>query len=128
MVIIVVIRLLIYLLVNIFIFIYVRSSFRSVHCRSQITQTNIKEISQVKISRHDIHLLRYVIYTYCIFIGGWCPIFILIVMDFENKIAPMIYIILAVLAEASFISIIINLFRYNQKLRHYLKNKILRHP
>jgi ABC-type polysaccharide/polyol phosphate export permease len=125
-IIIVIIPSLIYFFVNVFIFKYIRSSFRNVQCRSQITQTTDSKISQIRISRHDIHLLRYTIYTFCAFIGGWCPICILITVDFGDQIPVIVYIILSLLAAASLFSIIINLFRYNQKLRHYLKSKVLR--
>jgi hypothetical protein len=122
---IVVIPLLISLLANAFVLIYIRSSFRRVQCNCPTKEANINEVSQVNVSRHDIHLLRQVIYTFCVFIGGWGPVFLLMAIDFEGKVPSIVYIILAVLAELSLLSIIINLFRYNHKLRHYLKKKIL---
>ncbi len=109
------------------IFTYIRSSFRITPCRSELTRINPNNTRHVQIHRQDIRLLRYMIINFSVFLGGWCPVFILIAIDFGNEIPLVVYIILAILAEASLLFIIINLFLYNQKLRHYLKNKILRH-
>ena len=126
-IIIVIVPALIYVLISIMIFTYIRNSFRIAPRIYPIIQTNSNEIPQVRIHRQDIRLLRHMICTFFVFVGGWCPIFLLISIDFGTKIPVIIYIIFTILAEASLLFIIINLFRYNQKLRHYLINKILRH-
>jgi hypothetical protein len=111
--------------VNAMIYLHVRSSFRRVQCSPEDQQSTVQRTSQVKISRRDIHLLRNIVSTFCVFIGGWSPIFVLLAVTGKGEVAPLVLIILAVWAEISLFSIVINLFRYNQKLREYLKNKIL---
>lgn len=122
----VIVPILVYILVNTIIFNYIRCSCRRVHIEFTSSQTSLNFISQIRITRHDIHLFRYIVCTFCLFIIGWCPIFVLISINFESQLSPSVYISLAVLAEASFSCIIINLFRYNKKLRHYLTKMIFR--
>ena len=63
------------------------------------------------VYRQDIRLLRYMVFTFSVFLGGWCPLFILIATDFGYAIPSVVYITLAILAEASLVFVINNLFR-----------------
>jgi len=56
---------------------------------------------------------------FAIFIVGFGPVFLLISINTQGNANPIIYLILAFIAEGSLLSIIINLFKYNQKLRQY---------
>ena len=107
---------------NTLIFMHVHSSTRRVRCFSEGEQHR----SAVRISRRDLYLLRNMIYMFAVYVGGCGPIFLLIAIDFQGAVTAVVYVILAILAEASLFSIIINLFRYNKKIRTLLKDKYCR--
>ncbi|CAF1108759.1 unnamed protein product [Adineta steineri] len=107
-------------IINIMTFKYVHSSTNRVRSLSVVSRNNRHR----HIKRRDLHLLRHMIVMFCIFVGGWSPIFVysLIVFTTPNVI---IIQILMILIQISAILGVMNLFFYNHELRKYLFEKIL---
>jgi hypothetical protein len=110
---------LISLIINAIIFKYVRSSTNRVEISSAVANNN----QHRRINRRDLHLLRHMITMFCVFVGGWGPVYMysLISPETPNIIVNLTFIILA---ELAILFDIINLFLYNHELRRYLFEKI----
>jgi len=116
------------IIINGLIFIHVHASSHRVQPQNTTTQTinNNTIHQQSKINRRNIHLLRHMLFMFCMFIGGWGPIHIAaIIMNYIN-INVLIMRILSIIAEISMLCNVVDLFVYNRKLRHYLKNIMLK--
>ena len=113
---------LIYLITNIIIFKYACSSSNRVQKPSTIPSNNLQQ----HINRRDMHLLRHMIIMFCIFIGGWSPLYIYMII--VDVIDPTLVVasLLILLTEMSLLVDIIDLFLYNHELRKYLRNKIFK--
>jgi len=59
---------------NTIIFNYVRASTNRVQPSAVVTKNNQHQA----INRRDLYLLRHMIIMFCIFVGGWSPIYIYI--------------------------------------------------
>jgi ABC-type polysaccharide/polyol phosphate export permease len=108
-------------IINIIIFKYVRSSTNRVQSSTAIRKNNQHQA----INRRDLHLLRHMINMFCIFVGGWSPVYLYTIIISQNP-NYIILLICEILAELSLLSIIMNLFLYNHELRGYLLQKISR--
>jgi polyferredoxin len=84
---------------------------------------NITMGHQPKINRRDISLLKHTIYILGIFIIGWAPIYLLIAIDYQGNVIPLVYTILELLAVISSLSSMLDLFLYNHELRRYINDK-----
>lgn len=104
-----------YAVINLLLFKYVRSSTTRVHTTNKQEQP---------INRRDIHLLRHVIVIFCIFIGGWGPIFTYVAIVSTFELASIVFAVLFLLAILSVFCVIIDLFLYNHDLRKYFREKI----
>ncbi|CAF3909819.1 unnamed protein product [Rotaria magnacalcarata] len=109
------------LLINILIYNYVRAS------SNRIQPQMIPENAQrTKFSHRDMKLVRHMIFMFCIFVGGWTPIYIMAIINFYSVINTIISSSLTILCElASFINII-DLFLYNRQLRKYFKRSCVK--
>jgi ABC-type polysaccharide/polyol phosphate export permease len=105
---------------NIIIFKYVRSSTN----RVQPTATVVVNNQHQHINRRDIQLLRHMVAMFCIFVGGWSPIYIYAIIVSPVDFTSTTVSILVLLAELCLSSDIINLFLYNHELRRYFHDKI----
>jgi len=107
---------------NIKIFLKVHSSSRRINAEASMTQ-----IGGGNSNRHsirDIRLLKHMLFIFVIYIIGWVPIYILLIVD-PNQLAPLwIYMLLRILPALSFLIDIVDLFFYNRELRQYLKEKL----
>lgn len=126
----IVIPAIIYTFINILIFIHVRSSSRRVKSIPlSLTANNTRTSQQLQpFANRDIHLLLYMMYTLTIFIMGWFPYYLSLIL-WITKIFVMqavVYTFLTIWAEASLIILIVMLFIYNKKLRELLKQKFCR--
>jgi hypothetical protein len=117
---IVIIPSLICFILNFIIFKYVRSSTKRVQPSLVVTQNNQRQY----ISRRDLHLLRHMIFIFCVFIVGWSPVYVYSLIP--NNSNYLIFLIFQILAQSSVLIGIINLFFYNHKLRRYFFQKIFR--
>lgn len=59
---------------------------------------------------------------FSMFIGGWSPVFIILLISGSIYINPIIYQISILLCEISVLSTIINLYLCNHELKQYLLN------
>ncbi len=116
---------LIILILNLFIFKHVRASSRRIQARLDTNSMSLTNGQQSKVSRRDISLLKHTVYMLGIFVIGWAPIFLLIAIDYDGLVKPLVYSILTILSVMSSISCIIDLFLYNHELRGYIKAKFL---
>ncbi len=123
----VVVPALITLILNLFIFKHVRASSRRIQVQTNTNSMNITmNITmghQPRINRRDISLLKHTIYIFGIFIIGWAPIYLLIAIDYNGTVIPLVYTILELLAVISSLSCMLDLFLYNHELRRYIKEK-----
>jgi hypothetical protein len=113
---------LISLINNIIIFKYVRSSSK----RIQPTLSHNWLCSHQTISRRDLHLIRHMIFMFCLFVVGWSPVCIHSIIVAKIDYHDTTLLILALLAESSLLCCIVNLYVYNHDLRHHLKTQILK--
>jgi len=113
------------LAMNIIIFKYVQSSTRRVQPVSRAIPTNHSNNQQPKLNRRDVHLLRHMIIMFLVFILGWCPIYITLVVPNQASISMFTLRILSLLAELSLLCDIIDLFMYSHQLRQYLQRLCL---
>ncbi|CAF1270253.1 unnamed protein product [Rotaria sordida] len=112
------------IMLNIAIFIRVRSATRRVQPRTNNTSENSNRIQQARISPREIFLLRQMIFIFLTFIIGWTPVYIVNIINPILHIHPIISQLSILLCEVSLLSIIINLFMWNHELRQYFFNKI----
>jgi polyferredoxin len=122
-VIVVIVPALITLILNLFIFKHVRASSRRIQVQANTNSMNITMGQQPKINRRDISLLKHTIYILGFFIIGWAPIYLLIAIDYNGNVIPLVYTILELLAFISLLSCMLDLFLYNHELRRYIKEK-----
>ncbi|UJR21680.1 hypothetical protein I4U23_024757 [Adineta vaga] len=120
---IVIIPALICLVINILIFQHVRSSTN----RVQPSFTTGNENQYLQINRRDLYLLRHMIISFCIFLGGWSPVYLYNVIVFEPSFVSIISSICVLLAELSLLLDIIDLYLYNHELRRYFREKLYQH-
>ncbi len=113
-------------ILNILIFSYVRSSTRRVQPQGLHVSTNANNHIQQQpiISRRDISLLRQMIFTFLIFILGWTPVYLTIIISNFIRIDPLISYITAIISQLCILNIIINLFFNNHELKQYLTDRL----
>ncbi|CAF1251797.1 unnamed protein product [Rotaria sp. Silwood1] len=99
--------------INILIFIYARQSSR----RIQASTT----LRTVIMNNRDVRLLKHMILIFVVFLSGWSPIYILICIDFDGKLSPIIYRLLSILPALSLLGNMIDLFLFNHQLRLYFR-------
>ncbi|CAF3923711.1 unnamed protein product [Rotaria sordida] len=103
----------IFALINILIFIYIRQSSRRIQ-----RNTTIRKII---INNRDIRLLKHMILIFVIFLSGWSPIYILICIDYNNELSPTIYRFLSILPALSLLGNMIDLLLFNHQLRLFFR-------
>jgi hypothetical protein len=112
-------------ILNVLIFSYVRSFSRRVQIQAvNIPATVINNTQQPIITRQEILLLRQMIFTFFIFIIGWTPVYLTLIISHFIYIDPNITSITAIISQLCILSIIINLFINNYELKQYLRNRI----
>lgn len=110
---------------NTFIFIHVRASTRRVQPHTLRTVTNGNSNNQqLRISRRELSLLRHMIFLFLTFIVGWSPMYFILIINQFIYVDRVVYESMVLVCELSLLSLIINLFMCNHKLRKYLLNKI----
>ncbi len=115
---IVVIPSVVYLIINMFIVNYIRSSSR------RVQTTNIQQTRA--IPRREVYLIRHMIVMFCVFVGGWSPVYINSIVHNNEIPNPLLLSILIFLAELSLFFDVINLFISNHLLRKYLRRELFK--
>ena len=113
------------LILNLFIFKHVHSSSRRIEAQRDANSIVVPTNQQLKITRRDLFLLKHTVFIFGIFIIGWSPIYLLILLDYHGQVIPLVYTILQLLAVISSLSCMIDLFLYNHESRQYIKQKFL---
>jgi len=111
--------------INIIIFKYVQSLSLRIQPASQRTIANHNHDQKPTLSRRDVHLLRHMIIMFFVFIVGWVPIYIALVIQIQTPVSTLILRILSLLAEISLLCDMIDLFLYSHELRRYLQRRFL---
>ena len=112
---------LIFLVINLIIFIYVRSSTRRVRPPLSVTENQPSNGSARKFSRRDLHLLRHMLVMITIFVGGWAPLYTLLTTQSQFAIDPVLSASFTIWCELALLCDIVDLYLYNHELRNYLK-------
>ena len=117
----------IFLIANVIIFINVRSSTRRVRPDpSTVTENHSHGVRQKKISGRDLHLLRHMVIMLSIFLGGWAPLYVLLAIENQFSINPILLACLTIWCQLALLCDIFDLYLYNHEVRNYLKIIILR--
>jgi hypothetical protein len=98
---------------NLIIFKHVRSS-----------STRIQPLASPSISRRDLHLLRHLLVMFCIFVGGWAPIYLYTNIHPSFHFTETIVTMFTFAAELSVLCIVVDLFVYNRELTNHLHGLI----
>jgi len=106
---------------NMLIYHHVRSSSHRIQ-----PETISKNVEQTKFSHRDIFLLRHMVLMFCIFVGGWTPVYIIPVIEYYTPVNSIASSSSTIWCELSVLFDIIDLFLYNHELRKYLKDICLR--
>lgn len=115
-------------ILNVLIFRYVRSSVRRIQPGIIHTLTNsINNINQPIITRREISLLQQMIFTFLIFIIGWTPVYLTLIISYFVVFDSNITSATALVSQLCTLCIITNLFIYNHELKQYFKDKIRLH-
>ncbi|CAF2686482.1 unnamed protein product [Rotaria sp. Silwood2] len=117
----------VFLILNIFIYVTVRSSSHRIQPSSlSVTKNTSRNIQQERMSRRDIHLLRNMINMFLILIGGWTPLYALFAIQSQVLANLMLSKCFTIWCQLAFLCDIIDLYLYNHELRNYLKTKFCR--
>ena len=115
------------LIINLSIFIYVRSISRRVHHQAPPMPTNennaINQQQLMALSRRDIHLLKHMIYIFSIFIFGWSPVYGSVIVYQIQPISPYVVTGFTIVAVISSLIFIVHLFLYDPEIREILRTK-----
>ena len=122
--IIIVVPALLNLIVNLSIFNYASASSRRVQTQSISGELNVGHMQQTGVNRRELHLLRQMIITFCIFIGGRDPIYTLSILNSLFYIHPLIFPTFVVVAPLGLLVGLMNLFINHREVREYLQEKI----
>ncbi len=112
------------IILNILIFVHVRTSTRRVQPQMTITNINGENNQQPRITRREIFLLKQMIFMFCVFIGGWTPVYSIVIISEYITVNQLIFHYSVIVGELAVLAIIINLFKCNHEIRQYLFNKI----
>ena len=115
---------LINVLINIPIFIFVRTSANRIHVSESSTATSSVTVQSQKISRREIALIKHMAYMFWVFVIGWSPVYITSIVGLFTIVDSLVYHLTVILCEASVLTIVLTLFKINRDLRQYLWDKI----
>jgi hypothetical protein len=107
---------------NVLIFNNVRASTRRVQPQTNSTITNTSINQQPRISHREISLLKQMIFMFCAFIGGWTPVYVILIIGTSHD--PMIFQYLVIICQTAMLAITINFFICNHEIKQHLINKI----
>ena len=106
--------------INAIIFYRVRSSSRYVNPETIGTRQAPVAHPAMQITRRDLYVLRHMIFMFILLIGGWAPVYTVSCLRLVLTLSTYVFPVSIVIGELCLLSIILNLFAYNKKLRQYL--------
>jgi len=102
---------------------HVRASSRRVQPHNTGINTNANNNQQATLSRRDISLLKQMIFMFFTFIGGWTPVYTVLILDQLLNISQLFFLYSVVICEIGMFAITINLFKCNHEIKEYLISK-----
>jgi len=90
----------------------------------RVQPTNGESAQAPALSHRDARLLKHMLFLFTVFICGWTPIYIMMIIDWNGvAISPIVMeVFLTVPAGCLFIDIA-DLFLFNHELRRYFTNQ-----
>jgi hypothetical protein len=117
----------VFLIINTLIYVNVRSSSRRVEGLPSLgTENNADNARQAKFSRRDIHLLRHMVLMFCIFVGGWTPLYVLFAIQNQFLVNPIVSACFTIWCQLALLCDIIDLYLYNHEVTDYLRTTFFR--
>jgi len=92
----------------------------SSHVRSSSRRIQ-PQIQQPKLNQRDLSLLRHMTIMYCMFIGGWAPIYLIPIISFYVEIDPSVTSFFLIWCAVGLLLDVVDLYLYNYELRKYFK-------
>ncbi|CAF1649633.1 unnamed protein product, partial [Adineta ricciae] len=113
------------LIFNSIIFVFVRSSTRRIR-QAKIATTIPGSATLSQQHTRDVHLLKHILFLFVVFILGWGPLYIIVILpDYILAALPSwLPLPLQVPPAISCMVQIADLFIYNREIRQYLKQQI----
>ena len=114
------------IIIHTIIFNYVHSSSRRIQPSTHISGNDANHPQPQRINRRDTHLIRHIIVMFSMFLAGWSPIYIFLIIIPDFFFTLLLSSCLILLAQLCVLFDIINLYAYNHELRKYLQNTIFK--
>ncbi len=121
LVLIVILPLIIIVVLNAIIFLKVRSSSRRIHTTA-LASTAAADRRQQNV--RDIHLLKHMLFMFVVFIMGWAPLYIYLLIVQNPNPYYWLYVVFQILAVFSVVIDILDLFLYNHDIRQYYGERL----
>ena len=102
---------------------HVRASSLRVQQHGIGTNTNANNNQQATLSRRDISLLKQMIFMFLTFIGGWTPVYTVLILGQLLDISQLFFLYFVIICEIGMLAITINLFKCNHEIKEYLITK-----
>ena len=110
---------------NLRIYFFVRSSARRL--QPQIASVIVSDSNgqqQPRLNQRDISMIHQIIFMFVIFVVGWLPIYLSIIISEFIYVDWFVTSVTAVFSELCTLIIITHLFIHNHEIRQYLVNSI----
>jgi hypothetical protein len=99
---------------NSIIFIYVQRSTR------RVQPANGESAHAITIGHRDTRLLKHMIFIFAVFICGWAPIYIIMIINWNGVVvSPIVLQVFLTVPVVSLFIDVADLFLYNHELRKY---------
>lgn len=114
-------------ILHIIILNHVRSSTLRVNPSVHITENDVQNSQQQqRLNRRDNQLIRRMILMFCIFVGGWSPLYIYCIIIPDFSFTLLLSSIFTLWAKLCLLIDIINLYIYNYQLTKYLLHLVIK--
>ena len=112
------------LIINLFIFARVRAASTRVQPQTASAQVNHGNGTPMRMSRRNMRFLRQMIFIFCMFVGGWGPVYTIVIVDIFVPIPPLLVLCLVLLAGLCLFAGVINLFKSHREVQQYLWERV----
>ncbi len=103
---------------NSIIFKFTRRSTR------RVQPANGESVQAPALSNRDARLLKHMVFLFAVFVCGWAPIYIAMIVDSNGvAVSPIVLQILLKVPSASLFVDVTDLFLFNHELRRYFTNQ-----
>ncbi|CAF0849540.1 unnamed protein product [Adineta steineri] len=112
--------------INYRIYAYIRSSTRRIQPQMVNSITNTNVIPEPKINRRDIAVLKQIVFMILMFVCGWTPPSLIVIISNSVTLDPLIFRIASLFGALCLLGITINLIQCNHEFKHYCINNFRR--